>query len=77
MNLANSNNLLLNVISVYIAKLNYLIEESVNLSVLKCKMQFLLWVFPVFQVLVFLYLMVQILFCESEKLRLSPSVPIS
>lgn len=42
MNVANSNNLLLNVISVYIAKLNYLIEESVNLSALKCKMQFLL-----------------------------------
>lgn len=77
MNVANSNNLLLNVISVYIAKLNYLIEESVNLSALKCKMQFLLWVFPVFQFLVFLYLMVQILFCASEQLQLSPSAPIS
>lgn len=42
MNVANSNNLFLNVISVYVAKLNYLIEESVNLSVLKCKMQFIL-----------------------------------
>lgn len=77
MNVANSNNLFLNVISVYVAKLNYLIEESVNLSVLKCKMQFILWVFPVFQFLVFLYLMVQILFCASEQLQLSPSVPIS
>lgn len=34
MNLAGSNNLLLNAIFMYIAKLDYLIENSANLSVL-------------------------------------------
>lgn len=34
MNLASSNNLLLNAIFMYIAKLDYLIENSANLSVL-------------------------------------------
>lgn len=61
MNLASSNNLLLDAIFIYIAKLEYLIEVSVNLSV---HIAILLRVFLYFQLLSCLFVVVPVLFFE-------------